>query len=254
MLKTRVIPCLLLEGQGLVKTVQFKNPKYVGDPINAVKIFNDKFVDEIIFLDISASRDGRGPRPEFIQQIAAECFIPFCYGGGITNLKEARALFEIGIEKISINSAAVKNPAFIRELSKYFGNQSIVVSMDVKKRKFAGGHTIMSNNGTANVKMDPVDYARQAEKLGAGELLINSVDCDGKRQGYDLKMLKRISDSVMIPVIACGGAGSLQHLAEAATHTNISALAAGSLFVFKGKHSAVLINYPSQKELANYLG
>jgi len=249
MLKTRVIPSLLFDGQGLVKTVQFKNPKYVGDPINAIKIFNDKFVDEIIFLDISASRERRGPRMDFIRQITSECFIPFCYGGGITNIDDARTLFDIGVEKVSINTAAIKNPAFIRELSEYFGSQSIVVSMDIKRKMIVDGYSVMCKNATARIKMDPVDYARRAEKLGAGELLINSIDCDGEMQGYDLRILKRISDCVTIPVIACGGAGNLQHMVEAVNSANIPAVAAGSLFVFKGKHRAVLINYPSPKEL-----
>ena len=251
MLKTRIIPSLLFDGQGLVKTVQFKNPKYVGDPINAVKIFNDKFVDEIILLDIAASREMRGPRMDLIRQITSECFIPFCYGGGINNIEDARTLFDIGVEKISINTAAVKNPAIIRELSGYFGSQSIVVSMDIKRRKVVGGYTVMCDNGRTRIKLDPVDHAHRAEALGAGELLINSIDCDGVMQGYDLEILKRVSDCVTIPVIACGGAGNLQHMVEAVNLTNVPAVAAGSLFVFKGKHRAVLINYPSPEELGS---
>lgn len=252
MLTTRVIPCLLMDGKGLIKTVQFKSPKYIGDPINAVKIFNDKFVDEIIFLDISATRMGQKPNFDLIEQIATECFIPFCYGGGIACKNDAIKLFKLGVEKVSINSAAIKNPDLIVELSEHFGRQSIVVAMDVKKY-LTLGYRVVIQNGTARTKMNPIDYARKAEELGAGELLINSVDGDGKMQGYDLNLLKEITAAVSIPVIACGGAGNIEHMAAAVRIAQVSAVAAGSLFVFKGKHRAVLINYPSQKEMNLYL-
>lgn len=252
MLKTRVIPCLLLKNAGLVKTVKFKNPKYVGDPINAVKIFNDKEVDELIFLDISAAQSGQGPSLKVVSEIASECFMPLAYGGGVRSLADMRTLFTIGVEKVSVNSAAVDNPRFIREASEVFGAQSIIVSIDVKKN-FRGCFEVYTQGGTKNSKIDPVDFARTMEEMGAGEILLNSIDRDGTMLGYDIDLIRKITSAVNIPVIACGGAGKIEHFSAAIERGNASAVAAGSLFVFHGRHRAVLITYPSQEELKTVL-
>lgn len=252
MYKTRVIPCLLLDGRRLVKTVRFRDPTYVGDPINAVKIFNDKFVDEIIFLDISASREGRGPDFTYIEEITSECFIPFCYGGGVRSAADAATLFGIGVEKVAINTATIQQPALVEELAARFGSQSIVVAMDVK-RGWLGRYTVMTTNGSVKTGLDPVTHARELERQGAGELLVNSVDKDGTMTGYDLGIITEIAAAINIPVIASGGAGHIEHFREATEQAGVSAVAAGSLFVFKGKHRAVLINYPERSVLQQML-
>lgn len=252
MLKTRVIPCLLLKDKGLVKTVNFKEPKYVGDPINAVKIFNDKEVDELIFLDITATIEERSPQFDLIEDIAGECFIPFAYGGGIRSIDDARQILKLGAEKIIVNTYAMENPDFIKKTSEIFGSQSVVVSVDVKKN-WRGVYLICTHSGTRNTNINPTDFARKVEKLGAGELFINSVDRDGTMQGYDLHLIKSVSEQVDIPVIACGGAGKLQDFQDAVRVGGASAVAAGSMFVFHGPHRAVLINYPYRDDLKKYL-
>lgn len=248
MLTTRVIPCLLLQNAGLVKTVKFTDPTYIGDPINAVKIFNDKEVDELIFLDINATKDTRQPLLKVIEEIANECFMPFCYGGGVRDIETIKKLFRLGAEKVSINSYAIEHPDFIRKAADMFGSQSIVVSIDVRKM-FWGKHEVFTHSGTRKANLNPVAFAVNMENMGAGELLINSIDRDGTMQGYDLALLQRITEAVNIPVIACGGAGTLDHLAEAVNTGGASAVAAGSMFVYYGKHKAVLINYPERKKL-----
>lgn len=248
MLKIRVIPCLLLKNSGLVKTIKFKDPTYVGDPLNAVKIFNEKEVDELIFLDIYATVENRTPNFDFIHDIATECFIPFGYGGGIRNIDEAGNLFNLGVEKIILNTYAVENPSFIKELSKTFGSQSIVISIDVKKR-LLGNYEIFTHSGKNRIKLDPVHFAIQMEEMGAGEIFLNSIDKDGTMQGYDIQLIKKVSQSVNIPVIACGGAGKIDDFASAVKEGSASAVAAGSMFVFHGKLRAVLINYPEINEL-----
>ncbi len=253
MLGTRVMPCLLLDGEGLYKTVRFKDPKYVGDPINAVRIFNERFVDEIVFLDISASRTHRGPNYEAVAAIAEECFIPLCYGGGVSSVDQARRLFGLGVEKISLNTAAVQRPELIGEMASTFGSQSVIVAMDVG-RNWTGRSQVRLQNGRRNTGLEPVSWARRAVDLGAGELLVNSVDRDGTGKGFDLKVLAAVTSAVDVPVIACGGAGTLEHLSDAVLEAGVAAVAAGSLFVFKGKHRAVLINYPSQAELRELPG
>lgn len=252
MLRTRVIPCLLLKNEGLVKTVKFKHPKYVGDPINAVKIFNEKEVDELIFLDITATVENRRPPVNLISQIASECFMPFCYGGGIKSVEEIAELFKLGVEKVSINSQAVANPSLIKRASELFGNQSIVVSIDVKKNLF-GKYRVFTHGGRKSTKLDPIDFAVQMEEMGAGEIFLNSIDLDGTQQGYDLELIRKVSESVTIPVIACGGAGSLDDFAAAVKKGGASAVSAGSFFVFQGSHRAVLITYPPIKELERRL-
>ncbi|MFN4234152.1 MAG: AglZ/HisF2 family acetamidino modification protein [Bacteroidia bacterium] len=243
----RVIPVLLLQNSGLVKTQKFKNPKYVGDPINAVKIFNEKEVDELIFLDITATKENRKPNYKLLNEIATECFMPLCYGGGINSINDIKNVINAGVEKVSINTAAIENPEFIKEASDKFGSSTIVVSIDVKKT-FWGKKTIHVYSGSKNTGLDPIQFAIKMQEKGAGELLLNAIDRDGLMNSYDLELIEMISREVDIPVIACGGAGNLKHFKEA-IHSGASAVAAGSMFVFHGRHRAVLINYPSQKEL-----
>jgi len=248
MLTTRVIPCLLLRNQGLVKTVKFRDPKYVGDPINAVKIFNDKEVDELLFLDITATVERKAPPMKVIAEIASECFMPLAYGGGIRSMEDVRQIFTVGVEKVCVNTHAVEDPEFIRQAADIFGSQSIVVSIDVKKSLF-GKHEVHTHGGTRNTKLDPVEHAVRMEQLGAGELFLNSIDRDGTQQGFDIDLLRRVAAAVRIPVIACGGAGTVDHLRQAVKDGGASAVSAGSMFVFHGKHRAVLISYPGQDEL-----
>lgn len=243
---------MLLKGQGLVKTIQFKNPKYVGDPINAVRIFNEKEVDELIFLDVTATVDRRRPQTKRILEIASECFMPLCYGGGIRSLEDIKGIFSLGVEKVVINTYAVENPNFVREASDKFGSQSIVVAIDVKTN-IQGKYEIFTHSGSIAKGVDPVRFATQMEKMGCGEIFLNSIDRDGTQQGYDIELIKQVSHAVSIPVIACGGAGKLSDFAEAVKKGEASAVAAGSLFVFHGKYRAVLISYPSIQELEGIL-
>jgi cyclase len=252
MLKTRVIPCLLLKGQGLVKTVKFKNPKYVGDPINAVKIFNDKEVDELIFLDIEATVEGRRPPMKLISEIASECFMPLSYGGGLRDLDDIRTVFNLGVEKVIINSYAIENPDFVREASRHYGSQSIVIAIDVRKN-LSEKYEVFAQGGKKKTNLHLTEHARKMEKMGAGEIFLNSVDRDGLMEGYDIEMIKRVTEAVSIPVIACGGAGKVSDFGEAVIRGGASAVAAGSMFVFHGKHRAVLITYPSIQELEKAL-
>ena len=252
MLKTRVIPCLLLKNQGLVKTVKFKDPKYVGDPINAVKIFNEKEVDELLFLDITATVENRKPNFPIISDIASECFMPFGYGGGVKDLNDMKELFNLGVEKVIINSYAVENPEFIKKAADLFGSQSVVVSIDVKNT-LLGKYEVFTYSGKKNTKLEPVNFAREMQEMGAGEIFLNSIDRDGTMQGYDIELIKLVSQSVTVPVVACGGAGKIEDFAEAVKKGGASAVAAGSMFVFHGKHRAVLINYPSVQVLESIL-
>lgn len=252
MLKTRVIPALLLKNGGLVKTVRFSSPKYLGDPINTVKIFNEKEVDELVFLDITATPEGRGPNFKLISDIASECFMPLSYGGGIRNVEEIRELLKIGIEKVAINTMAEKSPNLVKEAARIFGSSTIIISIDVKK-SILGRYEVWTQCGQYNTKKDPVTYAKEMESLGAGEILINSIDRDGTMNGYDIKLIEMVSSNVGIPVIACGGAGKVDHFKEAVEKGKASAVAAGSMFVFQGPHRAVLISYPSQNELKTVL-
>jgi len=253
MLKTRVIPCLLLRNFGLVKTIRFKDPKYLGDPINIVRIFNEKAVDELMFLDIAATVENRRPSFQLLEKIASECFTPFSYGGGIRNLEDMKILFKIGVEKVVVNSYTVENPTFVRSAADLFGSQSVVVSVDVKRNQW-GKYEVFTHSGQKATGLDPVKYARDMEEQGPGELLLTSIDLDGTMAGYDLELIKRVSSAVSIPVVACGGAGSLEHLRQAVKQGGASAVAAGSLFVFHGPHRAVLINYPTLEELQKALG
>lgn len=252
MLNNRIIPCLLLKNQGLVKTLKFKEPKYIGDPINAVNIFNDKEVDELVFLDITATVERKGPSFKMLEEIASECFMPLGYGGGICSLEDMKQIFSLGVEKVIINSHAFENPGLIKEAADTFGSQSIVVSIDVKKSLF-GKYEVYTRSGTYNTKIDPVTYARQMETMGAGEILLNSIDRDGMMTGYDIALLQKVAQALSVPLVACGGAGKIEHLAEAVTMGHASAVAAGSMFVFHGKHKAVLISYPTTAEISAIL-
>ena len=244
----RVIPVLLLKNTGLVKTVQFKDPKYIGDSLNAVKIFNDKEVDELIFLDILATPENRKPPLEFLKEIAEECFMPLAYGGGIKKIDEIKDILKVGIEKVIINTQAAENKGFIAEAVKRYGSSTICVSIDVKKN-FWGKYEIYTRGGKHNTKLDPLLFAKEMDQAGAGEIMINSIDRDGTQKGYDLELISLISKNVKMPVIACGGAANLDDFSNAIHQAGASAVAAGSMFVFHGKLRAVLINYPEQEAL-----
>ena len=251
MLRTRVIPCLLLKGNGLVKTTKFKNPTYVGDPINAIKIFNDKEVDEMVFLDIMATNEKRGPNYKLLSEISTECFMPLGYGGGITTLDQIEKLFNLGIEKVIMNSSAFSKPDLLKNAIQTFGSQSIVASMDVKKNWLTKRQTVYTMSGEENTRLSPIDYSRQLEQIGVGEIIVNSIDLDGTMAGYDYELIKAVSSSVKIPVVALGGAGSFEDLGKA-KKSGASAVAAGSLFIFQKTHRAVLITYPNQTELNKF--
>lgn len=246
--KTRVIPVLLLRESGLVKTVKFRDPRYVGDPINAVKIFNEKEVDELVFLDITATPAGRGPNFDLLADIAGEAFMPMAYGGGVTTIEQVKALFALGFEKVIIDSASYDSLELITVAASIYGSQSIVGCIDVR-RSLLGRVELCSHGGTRKQSRLLVDHVQSLERHGIGELLVNSVDRDGTRTGYDLKLLREVSSAVSVPVIACGGAGGVDDFVAAVEQGGASAVAAGSLFVFYGQHRAVLINYPERKEL-----
>nr|WP_298996106.1 AglZ/HisF2 family acetamidino modification protein [uncultured Allomuricauda sp.] len=244
----RIIPCLLLRDDGLVKTVKFKKSTYIGDPINAVKIFNEKEVDELVFLDIDATKEKKEPPYSTIRDIATECFMPFCYGGGINSIEQIRKLLASGAEKVAINSAAYYNPDFIRKAAEIFGSSTIVVSLDYRNNLF-GKQMVYVNNGRTNTKKDPVTYAKEMENLGVGELFVNSIERDGTMMGYDINTINKITEAVNIPVIVCGGAGELKDFKEAFNIGGASAAAAGSMFVFQGKKRGVLISYPDPNDI-----
>lgn len=247
MYHNRIIPCLLLDDGKLVKTVKFAKPTYIGDPLNAVKIFNDKEVDELIFLDIRATEKGARPDFAYLQKITEQCFMPLCYGGGVNHFEDIRELFRIGFEKVSINTAAYEHMELIREASAHFGNQSIVGAMDVGTNLF-GKKVVKVRRGTKNTKENPVDYARRLEEAGAGEIFLNSITQDGCMQGYDYELIEEITEQVNVPVIACGGAGSLEDCKKA-VDSGASAAAAGSIFVYWGVNKGILINYPDEEKI-----
>ena len=250
--KTRVIPVLLLRGKGLVKTVKFKDPKYIGDPINSVRIFNEKEVDELVFLDITATPEGRGPDFDLLADIAGEAFMPMAYGGGITTLEQVRRIFTLGFEKVIINTAAYASPQLIQEAVAVFGSQSIVGCVDVR-RNFLGRYELSSHSAKTKQSFELKGYVQELERLGVGEIIINAVDRDGTLLGYDLKLIREVSSVVSVPVVACGGASGVNDFVAAVHEGGASAVAAGSLFVFVGPHRAVLINYPAREELAKRL-
>ena len=245
----RIIPCLLLRNNGLVKTVKFKESTYLGDPINTVKIFNEKEVDEIFFLDIDATNSKKEPPYGMIQNIASECFMPFAYGGGINSLQQIEKIIKSGAEKVFINTNAFLIKGLVKEAVTHFGSSTIAVSIDVKK-EFFKGNIVYIRGGTTGTGKTPVEWAKEMESQGAGEIMINSIDRDGSMAGYDIELIKSVSRSVNIPVIACGGAGKMSDFRSAVTEGGASATAAGSFFVFHGKRRAVLITYPSYSEIS----
>lgn len=244
----RVIPILLLSGEGLVKTIRFKEPVYVGDPVNTVRIFNEKEVDEIVLLDIDATREQRPPRLDLVGEVASECFMPLCFGGGIRDMATAEALFRLGVEKVALNTVTVERPEVLREASAAYGRQSVVASIDVKKDLF-GRYVVHTHGGRRSAGVDPVTHARRVEELGAGEIILTSIDREGTRSGYDLELTSRVTRAVGIPVIAAGGAGSTADLRSAVREGGAAAAAAGSFFVLQGRHRAVLITCPSRTVL-----
>jgi imidazole glycerol-phosphate synthase subunit HisF len=252
MRRVRVIPVLLLKNGGVVKTVRFQNPVYIGDPINTVKIFNEKEVDELLILDIAATREKRQPSMEKVAELASESFMPVGYGGGISNVGQVEAILSVGIEKAIINSAAVSHSGLVYEAAQKFGSQSIVISVDVR-RNLLGKYRVTTVSGSKNTGLDPVMHAKMMESNGAGEIMINAVDRDGTFSGYDLGLIKRIAEAVGIPVIACGGARHIGDFVEAVNSAGASAVAAGSMFVFHGKKRGILISYPPQQTLREEL-
>ena len=250
MLRARIIPVLLLKGRGLYKTVQFKNPAYVGDPINAVRIFNEKGVDEL--LDIEASKDDRGPNFDLISEIVSEAFVPICYGGGVRQIDEFEKLFSIGVEKALVNTAVENDFSLISEASKVFGNQSVIVSIDYRISLFGKADRYVKS-GRVKIKEDPVSSARRAEDAGAGEIMACCIDRDGTQRGLEMIEAKKICQSVDIPVVICGGASSLEDMGAAIRYTGASSAAAGSLFVYQGKHRAVLLTYPEYQDIERVL-
>lgn len=243
MLRSRIIPCLLMHDGGLVKTRQFKDPKYVGDPLNAVKIFNEKAVDELMFLDIDASAQGRSPNLALLKSLAVESRMPLCYGGGVASAAQAAQIISLGFEKVSVSAAALARPSLIRELAQAIGSQSVVVTLDVRKNKLLGGYTVYTLNGKEKQKVNLLEFCGQVVELGAGEIVINSIDHDGEMAGYDLDLARKVRESVFTPLSILGGAGSVDHLQELIDTVGVVGAAAGSMFVFKGPYRAVLINY-----------
>ncbi|MCT7616602.1 MULTISPECIES: AglZ/HisF2 family acetamidino modification protein [Aliarcobacter] len=247
MLVPRIIPCLLVHNKGLVKTVKFKDAKYVGDPINAVKIFNEKESDELMVLDIDATVEYKEPDYKMIENLATECRMPLCYGGGIKTVEQATKIFNLGVEKIALSSAAIENPKLITDIAKEVGNQSVVIIIDVKKRMF-GGYDIYTHNGTKKTKIDLENFIIKLQSLGIGEIVLNSIDNDGVMKGYDLSLIEKIKPLIHVPLTILGGAGTLDDIRTLIKKFGIVGCSAGSLFVFKGKYKAVLISYPKNLE------
>lgn len=245
MLRPRIIPCLLVQNKGLVKTVKFKESKYVGDPLNAAKIFNEKEVDELIVLDIDATVKNQEPDYQMIGHLSAECRMPLCYGGGIKTSEQANKIFSLGVEKIALSSAVIARPELVSEIARQVGAQSVVVVLDVKKRLLGNQYDIYTHNGTRKANIDLLDFVQRLQELGVGEIVINSIDHDGVMKGYDLHLIAKIKQVVNVPFTVLGGAGSLRDIGELIQEYKIIGTAAGSLFVFKGVYRAVLINYPS---------
>lgn len=247
MLRPRIIPSLLLQDSGLVKTVNFKNPKYVGDPINAVKIFNEKEVDELAIFDIDATAKGLEPNYGLIERIANQSRMPLCYGGGVKTLEQAQRIFSLGVEKIALSSAVLQNPDLITKIGEKVGAQSVIVVLDVKKKIF-GGYEVFTHNGKKSTGINPFKFVEEAQNLGAGEIIINSIDQDGVMKGYDMSLIEKVREKISLPLTVLGGAGSLDDIQEVISKHQIIGVAAGSLFVFKGVYKAVLINYPTREE------
>lgn len=248
MLRPRIIPCLLVKDGGLVKTVRFAAPKYVGDPINAVRIFNEKEVDELVVMDIDATTHNREPDYRLIRNLAAECRMPLCYGGGVKTVEQIEKIIGLGVEKVAIGSAAISVPRLLSEAAGRVGSQSIIVVMDVRKTGSDGRYEIFTHNGTRSTGLRPAEFVGEMERLGAGEIVINDIDRDGAMNGYDLDLVHMVRDAVSLPLTVLGGAGSLKDIADLIRTFGIIGAAAGSLFVFKGRYRAVLISYPRRSD------
>ncbi|HRP89090.1 MAG TPA: AglZ/HisF2 family acetamidino modification protein [Edaphocola sp.] len=249
MLRPRIIPSLLIQENGLVKTVNFKNGKYIGDPINAVRIFNEKEVDELAIFDIDATVKNIEPNYSLIERIANQSRMPICYGGGVKTVEQAQRIFSLGIEKIALSSAILSNPRLITEIGDRVGGQSVIVVLDVKKKMF-GGYEVYSHNGKKATGINPFQFVEEAQKLGAGEVVINAIDQDGVMKGFDMNLIDKVRERTTLPITVLGGAGSLDDIKKVIDKHRIIGVAAGSLFVYKGKYKAVLINYPSKEEKA----
>tara|TARA_B100002052_G_scaffold299170_1_gene335898 strand:- start:1931 stop:2692 length:762 start_codon:yes stop_codon:yes gene_type:complete len=252
MLRSRIIPCLLVHNKGLVKTVNFDNPKYVGDPINAVKIFNEKEVDELMVLDIDATIKDKPPNYKLIKNLADECRMPFCYGGGIKSVDEAKKIISLGVEKVAISNSALINIDLCVEIGNVIGMQSVVVVIDVKKRRFFGGYDIYTHNGTKKSKWKLEDFINNLEEIGVGEIVINSIDNDGTMKGFDIKLAELVRNLCSMPITILGGAKDLLDIKNLISKFKVIGASAGSLFVFKGKYKAVLISYPNRDERKKY--
>jgi len=252
MLMTRVMPCLLLKNGSLVKTVKFKDPGYIGDPINAIRIYNEKEVDELIFLDITATTEHRPPPFKVLSEIASECFMPVTYGGGVRDIEDIRKILSLGIEKVAINSYAVENPEFVRAAADKYGSSTIVVSIDAR-RKMGNRYEVHTQGGRKATGVDPIKFAIKMGQMGAGEILLTSIDRDGTQEGYDIELIKNVTRAVGVPVIACGGAGKIEDFRTVVKEGGASACAAGSMVVYFGRNRAVLINFPTRSELERVL-
>lgn len=250
MLTARAIPCLLLQDERLVKTIQFRNPNYVGDPVNAIKIYNDKELDEILVLDIGTATGDREPSWSLLEDISGECFVPLAYGGGIRNLAHARKAFAIGIEKLCVNSLLIDNPNEVANIANTFGNQSLIASIDVHKSP--SGYRCYTHGGRHNTLMDPISLVKRAKELGAGEILLNSIDRDGTWGGYDIELVRMVTASTDLPVIACGGASGIDDMVRVIKEGKAQAAGAGSLAVYQKKGMGVLIKFPRRHELDSH--
>lgn len=247
-----MIPCLQLIGDSLVKTIKFRNPSYIGDPINTVRIFNELEVDELCFLDIRATIEKRAPNIEVLQQIANECFMPLSYGGGIKDFETARTIMSIGFEKLVINTQSYYNPEFITQLSRHFGAQAVIASIDIKKN-ILGKYNVYVSDGSEKIEVQVIEYAKRLEKAGAGEILLTAMDKDGTWSGFDIEIIRKVSQAVSVPVIANGGAGNISHIEEAVKNGHASAVCLGSMIVYQQKGMGVLVNFPDKQELEKKL-
>lgn len=248
MLQTRVIPALLLQDDALVKTINFQKPSYLGDPINTVRIFNELEVDELVFLDIRATTEGRPPNFKVLSEIANECFMPLAYGGGINDFDTVKRIFDIGFEKVILNTVTHSNHHFVSQVAKHYGNQAVVVSIDVKKN-FWGSYEVWTKGIKDNTKKKPVEWAKRMEELGAGEILLTSIDREGTWSGFEVPLVRQIADVVNVPVIAHGGCGNLQHITDVVVKGHASAVAIGSMVVYQQKGMGVLVNFPDERSL-----
>tara|TARA_R110002073_G_scaffold41131_1_gene116511 strand:+ start:15019 stop:15783 length:765 start_codon:yes stop_codon:yes gene_type:complete len=252
MLQTRIIPCLLLKDDSLVKTVNFKKPSYIGDPVNTARIFNELEVDELAVLDITATNNKKSPNFKILSELANECFMPLAYGGGIRTFEDAKKMFQIGIEKVIINTIAFEKPEFITQLASHFGNQAIVASIDVKKNVF-GKYQVFSNSGKKKQKVNIIDWAKKLEQLGAGEILLTAIHQEGTWKGFDIELVESITNAVDVPVIANGGCANLKDIGAVVKKGNASAVSLGSMVVYQNKGMGVLVNFPDNEKLKKVL-